>query len=196
MLLRNLAFTYAVQGLKDIPDKPVPLLFELTRMNYSGTPLVEQLATVLGQNNFPKATNFLTSSLKHGELLLLFDGLDEVSSKERGQAVRQIKDLLRQYPDCRAVITCRTAVYKEQFTDITDRPLEIIEVTDQQIQYFLSAWEPDMPGNKSIEHFLRTLRERPRIMALARNPLLLTMIAYLYTDTNFVLPHSRAEFYM
>ena len=32
-------------------------------------------------------------------------------------------------------------------------------------------------------------------MALARNPLLLTIIAYLYTDTPFVLPHSRAEFY-
>ena len=30
---------------------------------------------------------------------------------------------------------------------------------------------------------------------LARNPLLLTIIAYLYTDTPFILPHSRAEFY-
>ena len=75
------------------------------------------------------------------------------------------------------------------------RHLEIIEFNDQQIQHFLSAWEPDMPGDKSIEHFLRTLRERPRIMAIARNPLLLTMIAYLYTDTAFVLPHSRTEFY-
>jgi hypothetical protein len=32
-------------------------------------------------------------------------------------------------------------------------------------------------------------------MALARNPLLLTIIAYLFTDTDFVLPHSRTEFY-
>ena len=32
-------------------------------------------------------------------------------------------------------------------------------------------------------------------MQLAGNPLLLTIIAYLYTDTAFVLPHSRAKFY-
>jgi hypothetical protein len=32
-------------------------------------------------------------------------------------------------------------------------------------------------------------------MGLARNPLLLTIIAYLYTDTPFVLPHSRTAFY-
>ena len=52
-----------------------------------------------------------------------------------------------------------------------------------------------MPPGKSIEQLIQTLRERPRIMALARNPLLLTIIAYLYTDTDFVLPHSRTEFY-
>ncbi|MEL7409575.1 MAG: hypothetical protein AAFN00_21955 [Cyanobacteria bacterium J06558_2] len=32
-------------------------------------------------------------------------------------------------------------------------------------------------------------------MSLARNPLLLTIIAYLYCDTAFVLPDSRSEFY-
>ena len=40
------------------------------------------------------------------------------------------------------------------------------------------------------------LSDKPQIKALARNPLLLTIIAYLYTDiVDFVLPNSRAEFY-
>ena len=42
---------------------------------------------------------------------------------------------------------------------------------------------------------MQTLRERPRILLLARNPLLLSMIAYLYADQHIALPHSRAEFY-
>lgn len=52
-----------------------------------------------------------------------------------------------------------------------------------------------MPDGKSIEQLMNTLHNRPQIMILARNPLLLTIVAYLYTDTKFVLPHSRAEFY-
>jgi hypothetical protein len=52
-----------------------------------------------------------------------------------------------------------------------------------------------MPPEKSVEQLIQNLRAKPKIMALARNPLLLTIIAYLYTDTPFVLPHSRAEFY-
>jgi hypothetical protein len=76
-----------------------------------------------------------------------------------------------------------------------DQKLEIIEFNDQQIQRFMTSWQKDMPTEKSIEHFFRTLQERPQIMALARNPLLLTMVAYLYTDTEFALPHSRSEFY-
>nr|WP_284525979.1 hypothetical protein [Microcystis panniformis] len=60
---------------------------------------------------------------------------------------------------------------------------------------FLQAWKSEMPPDKSVEQLIQTLRARPKIMALVRNPLLLTIIAYLYTDTPFVLPHSRAEFY-
>ena len=93
------------------------------------------------------------------------------------------------------MITCRSAVYNDEFADLADQKLEIVEFSDQQIQRFLISWAPDMPTDKSVENLLRNLRERPRIMALARNPLLLTIIAYLYTDTEFVLPHSRTEFY-
>ena len=52
-----------------------------------------------------------------------------------------------------------------------------------------------MPQGKSVDESLGRLSDRPRIMAMARNPLLLTIIAYLYSDTPFQLPHSRAEFY-
>lgn len=195
MLLNHLTLTYARQGLKYLPVQPVPVLFQLNRLNDSAAPLIEHLVNVLERNNFPGGESFIKASLKRGQLLLLFDGLDEVNSQTRGRVVGQIKDLLQQYQNNRAVVTCRTQVYKDELNDWADQKLEITEFSDQQIQRFLSPWAPDMPEKKSIEHFLRTLRERPQIMALARNPLLLTMIAYLYTDTAFVLPHSRAEFY-
>ncbi len=133
--------------------------------------------------------------LKNGTLLLLLDGLDEVNSSERPEVVQRIKDLIDQCSKCRVLITCRTQVYNGEFSEVVNQTLEVEEFTDQQIQNFLQPWQSSMTSDKSVEQLLKNLHDRPRIMALARNPLMLTIIAYLYTDTPFVLPHSRSEFY-
>jgi hypothetical protein len=195
MLLKRLALHYAESELVDFPMHPVPVLLELNRLSDSQEPLETHLARVLKDNDFPGGERFIAAGLEHGLLLLLFDGLDEVASDARGRVVRHIKDLLQAHPQVQAVITCRTAVYDDEFADLVEQHLEIAPFSDQQIQRFLSAWQPQMSPSKSVEHLLRNLRERPHIMGLARNPLLLTIIAYLYTDTPFVLPHSRTAFY-
>lgn len=195
MLLKNLALTYAQGELVDFPTQPIPILLELNRLNEASVQLRDHLVEILDQNDFPNASNFLEAGLTNGLLMLMFDGLDEVNSDLRENVVNKIKDLLGKYPNCRAVVTCRAAVYNDEFADSADQKLEIVEFSDQQIQRFLISWAPDMPSDKTVENLLRNLHERPRIMTLARNPLLLTIIAYLYTDTEFVLPHSRAEFY-
>ncbi len=194
MLLKHLALTYAQEGLDAIPGRPIPVFLELHRLNEDAD-LRGQLEEALARNKFPNSGNFLKANLEGGNLLLLFDGLDEVNRERRETVVQQIKDLLTEHHACRAVVTCRTAVYRGEFDNWADRRLEIVEFDDQQIRRFLIPWGADMPADKSVAHLLRTLRERPRILALARNPLLLTIIAYLYADTAFVLPHSRAEFY-
>lgn len=193
MFLRHMAFLFS--QARWAKDQPVPVFLELNRLNSSSLTLFNQLVQVLEVNDFPDADRFLRAFLERGKLLILLDGLDEVSSQARERVVTQIKDLLKKYHDNRFVITCRTQIYHDEFSDISNRKVEVAEFSDHQIHRFLSAWEPEMPGGKSVEQLLRTLRERPQIMALARNPLMLTMIAYLYTDTPFVLPHSRAEFY-
>ncbi len=195
MLMRYIALTYAREAARDSRGQSIPILLELHRLNDSSESLLAHLTAALGRHDFPNAHGFVKAWLKHGLLLLLFDGLDEVNQEGRERVVTQIKDLLQAGPDCRVVVSCRTAVYNDEFANCLDQQMEIVEFDDRQIQRFLSAWAPEMPPGKSVEHLLHTLRERPRIMALARNPLLLTIIAYLYSDTAFVLPHSRAEFY-
>ena len=92
--------------------------------------------------------------LKNGTLMLLFDGLDEVNTKERQRVVKQINDLLETNNKCRAIITCRTAVYHHEFAEKTEQTLEIVEFSDQQIQQFLQPWQKDMPASKSIEQLI------------------------------------------
>jgi energy-coupling factor transporter ATP-binding protein EcfA2 len=200
MLLKYLALLYSEGRFKNLLDRPVPILLELNRLNEANLTvekLEQQLVEACDRHNFPKANRFVSQSLKDGRLLLLLDGLDEVSSGVRAHVVRCLKDFLEleKYKKCRVIISCRTAVYNNEFVDITEETLEIDEFSDQQMRRFLQAWKSQMPPDKSVEELIQNLRAKPKIMPLARNPLLLTIIAYLYTDTPFVLPHSRAEFY-
>jgi energy-coupling factor transporter ATP-binding protein EcfA2 len=195
MLLKHLALSYA-EGRLNLPEQPIPVLLELHRLSDAQNSVEQYLVNALALDNFPDAKRFVSHSLEQGTLMLLLDGLDEVNSSDRWRVVQQIRDLLDKHPKCRVVITCRTAVYKgSEFAGVVDWTLEVVEFSDQQIRHFLGSWKRDMPADKSIEQLMHTLHDRPRIMALARNPLMLTIIAYLYTDTPFVLPHSRAEFY-
>ncbi|RCJ37309.1 hypothetical protein A6770_14330 [Nostoc minutum NIES-26] len=194
MLLKHLALSYAEARLY-LPEQPILVLLELHRLSDAQKSLEQLLVEALARDNFPHAEHFVEHSLEQGTLMLLFDGLDEVNSSDRWRVVQQIKDILDQRPKCRVVITCRKAVYRGEFAEVVDRTLEVVEFSDRQIRHFLGSWKRDMPADKSIEQLMQTLHDRPRIMALARNPLMLTIVAYLYTDTRFVLPHSRAEFY-
>ncbi|HEY8095804.1 MAG TPA: NACHT domain-containing protein, partial [Methylobacter sp.] len=194
MLMKHVAFHYAEHGLDGYGIQAVPVLLELNRAADPNTSLLQHLAHRLEQNDFPRAEHYVKQALNKGELLL-FDGLDEVSYSERGRVINAIKDLLADHPECPVVITCRRAVYQNEFFDVVDETLLVKEFADAQIRQFLSAWAPDMPVDKSVDQLLGTLQDRPRLKDLARNPLLLTIIAYLYADTEHVLPHSRAEFY-
>ncbi|MFL6256318.1 MAG: NACHT domain-containing protein [Pyrinomonadaceae bacterium] len=195
MLLRRLALLHATGGLKKLPDQPTPVLFELHRLNKDDRGVFEHLVEIFRLHKFPEAGSFIKRSLARGRLMLLFDGLDEVDSGRRAAEVKKLKDFIQEHDRCRVMITCRTAVYRGEFDELADRRLEIVDFSDAQIEKFLKAW-PDMPPNKSVGQLLAALDERPLIKALARRPLLLTIIAFLYTEVeDFRLPHSRADFY-
>ncbi|MHC5763908.1 NACHT domain-containing protein, partial [Nostoc sp.] len=197
MLLKYIALCYAEGYWKKLFNQfnCVPILVELHRFSSLEKTVEQQLVEALKRDGFPNAESFVSQSLDNNKLLLLLDGLDEVSSNDRKRVVDLINDFLDTYQKCPVIITCRTAVYRSEFDNFIEQTLEVVEFNDQQICDFLVPWQQDMPEGKSVEQLMQTLHDRPRIMALGRNPLMLTIIAYLYADTDFVLPRSRAEFY-
>ncbi|MFM7716093.1 MAG: NACHT domain-containing protein, partial [Microcystis sp.] len=142
MLLKYLALSYSEGRLKNLSDRPVPILLELNRLNEANLTvekLEQHLVEACDRHNFPKATRFISQCLKDGRLLLLLDGLDEVSSSVRSSVVQCLKDFLelQKYKECPVIITCRTAVYNNEFVNITEETLEIDEFSDQQMRRFL-----------------------------------------------------------
>ena len=191
MLLKYLTLSEA-EGRLQLTNQPVAVFLELFRLS-DGSEILPQLVKALEREDFPHGENFLQQALDKGTVLLLLDGLDEVGSAARSSVIQKLRNFLDTHEKCRFVMTCRSQVYRGEFSDCVDRTLEVVEFTDVQMRRFLKAWA--MPPEKSIDQLMQTLGDRPRILELARNPLLLTIIAYLYCDTPFVLPHSRSEFY-
>jgi hypothetical protein len=194
MLLRYLALNYG-EGKLRLVDEPVVILLELWRLS-DGATILAELVAALEREDFPNGEKFLKQALDRGRVVLLLDGLDEVNTEKRPDVVKRIKDFLDIYEKCGVVITCRTQVYQGEFDGVVKQTLAVMEFTDAQIQQFLQPWHAEMPAEKTIQQLVQSLNNRPQIKELARNPLLLTIIAYLYCDTPFVLPHSRAEFYV
>jgi hypothetical protein len=144
---------------------------------------------------FWNPVKFISKGLANGRLLILLDGLDETDSSQRPRAIAEIRELLQWR--CNVVLTCRSAAYHGEFDADIDGLMRIREFDDEQVAAFLEKWQADEdPASAGgREQLLRILSDRPQLRALARNPLLLTIIAFLHIDSRLSLPHSRAEFY-
>jgi hypothetical protein len=196
ILLRHVAVTFARRRQMAWSKGVVPILVELNRLNEPTVLLREELERILRITGFPKCKRFIKHRLDHGGLLLLLDGLDEISAKQRPSVIQQIRDLADEFKSVQMVVSCRTQVYDGELDTAFDAAFQIQDFTDAQIRKFLRSWAPDMQlHGKSVNQLMGSLLERPSIMNLARNPLMLTIIAWLYTDTTVVLPQSRSEFY-
>jgi NACHT domain len=194
ILLRHVAYSYASEGAQT--GQLVPVWLELHRLSDPRVDPFDELLRAFARSSFPNARQFLERDLEAGGILLLLDGLDEVPSSERPRVAAALGDLLERYPRASAVVTCRDAVYKGELDAQVERTFELMEFSDQQVQTFLASWAPEMPSSKSVDQLVLALRENPRLMVLARNPLMLTIVAHLYTESpTYQLPNSRAEFY-
>ncbi|MFZ4703706.1 MAG: NACHT domain-containing protein, partial [Candidatus Methylumidiphilus sp.] len=151
--------------------------------------------------------------LKRGHLLLMFDGLDEVSDpKQRAQVSRWIEEAARTRPTCTAVVTCRFAGYDDQarlgsdFLELHLRPL-----TPEQAEIFIRNWyravetglaiDPAqgaiVADERSIGLVQRLLEpdfRSARMAEMTRNPLLLANLCLVHRDRG-TLPRNRHKLY-
>lgn len=173
----------------------LPVVIELNRLNEDDRSIDAIVVDVFRELDFPGAHATVSGRLDAGTLTILLDGLDEVNTSRRKKAVARIRDFIRNYSSCHVVITCRNATYHNELLEVVDQTLEVAEFEDDQVQAFLYAWSQNFPYGKSPHQLIAALRERPRILALVRRPLLLTILVFLYARDTFALPQSRAEFY-
>lgn len=177
----------------------IPVFIELRQLAKSGQEFDPFVAQQLEGMRFPKSQRSLGRLEKQSRLVYLLDGLDEVDDDKRASLFDQLETLLdrqRRYdPGCHVVITSRPVGYDGQLAGHVTETARMAEFTPADIRRFLAQWPYDETENKSADDLALQITTRPPILKICSNPLMLTIVAWLYSRPDFLIPDSREEFY-
>lgn len=189
------------QAPQHLAGEPIPFLIELR--NYVLQRDTDFVTHMIRRSNDYYGTALDTDSLtrvlsEDGKALVFFDGLDEVfDPDERRRVIDQFQTFARRYPACRIVVTSRIAGYDRTalglagFGHYTLMPLTLGHIrnfADRWYRYYTLA-----DTERTPQGLVQRIIESPRLLDLAGNPLLLTMMAVIYKDRD--LPNERWRLY-
>jgi formylglycine-generating enzyme required for sulfatase activity len=179
-------------------------------------PVVSQaIRETMHASDTHRIDDLLDSALHRGNVLVCFDGLDEVpvtgetgTRASRRATLQAVRTFAAHYP-IRAVVTCRTRA----FDDNEDRALlgdswqieTLAPFTLGQMRHFIPAWYTELVEKRYLtadqaEAYTRDLLDaltdptRPRLREMAETPLLLTLMAWVLCEET-TLPRDRADLY-
>lgn len=197
-MLKYLCLLSAQAKISGLPDFPV--FVTLNRYaKASQTSLMDFIVDDVAERyGFPQPRPFLESRLEEGAVLLLLDGLDEVTvaSLRDAEAIyrraaNEINRLATRYPRCPIVVTSRRAGWKGLLAP-TFRTMTVLDFTWEDIQRFIDNWFGE--GSDRARRLQAVLSQQTRMQSLAANPLLLSLIAIVF-ERDLELPERRAKLY-
>lgn len=128
----------------------------------------------------------------NSRILFLLDGLDEVRDCDKRFVSREIQRFSKDAHENRFIVTCRLAAQERFFEGFTE--VEIADFSDQQIRSFAQKWFDLDDNNSFVDDFIQSLNRHIRIRELATNPLLLTLLCLVFSDSR-QFPSNRADLY-
>ena len=202
-------------GLEELglPADAIPVFLPLRELDNLDVGIDVFIQNQLDQPHLKMPDGFGERLLARGNLLLLFDGLDEVAEPDqRVQVSRWIDNAVKIHRSCRFLVTSRFAGYtpearlSESFIEMHMRPL-----SKKQAEKFIHNWYRSVEigissdaeqaeeiakgkANNLIDRLKQPEFRARRVFAMTRNPLLLTNLCLVHRDRGY-LPQSRARLY-
>ncbi len=150
----------------------------------------------------------ILEEVEAGRAILLLDGLDEVAGTEaRRKVVQVVQSFAERYPLCRIVVACRVSAYEGERNaqwQLTNWPsVTLADWTIGQMLAFLRTWYYSIAAlrdqgsewiNERIASLTQIISGRNDLQRLARQPLMLTVIALVHLNDGR-LPEKRAVLY-
>ncbi len=196
-------------GLKDLDlrHEPLPLLLpfrdyvRVCREDGDRDLITYLTAEIRNHLQVPVPDDFVEQAVDAGRAVLLLDGLDEVGSQgEREEMRARVEAFQVQHPRVATLVTSRVAGYDEAPLPEEFEHLELRPFDEEDLKLFVHTWyavqEPDdaRVRDQGSRALLAALDAEPHVRALARNPLLATLIALVHRH-EAQLPGERAKLY-
>ena len=182
----------------------LPIIIRMRDLSKKGDISILDYAKQFAEKNMSVKTlptGFFEYWLEDGRALILLDGLDEVAEEnKRYDVVQRIENFLGQFDRNIAIITSRPAGYKRDFFRTEEFPhYELLPFDDDKVEEFINHWydsrfQDKEEAKRRKQSLRKALDDNERIKLLARNPLLLTIIALIHRY-QAVLPRERYKLY-
>lgn len=145
------------------------------------------------------AVDILEESLLPGNVLLVFDGVDEVPVEQRPRVYQAVMAILARYPKIKhTIITCRSRSYTGPEMLPGFVPHHLAPFNEDKIRQFVRAWyaaqpELDAGSRETRIQDLQAVALGP-LAELSPNPMLLTTMSVLHRK-GAGLPKERVKLY-
>lgn len=224
-LLKHVAFRYGTKQVPEGAPQLIPFLLVLREYRdllcHEKSPDLPTLIVHHHMKNLPGSDvlnpsfNWVLTVLRSGRALVMLDGFDEVDKKQRPVLAKWITQQMRRYEKSRFLLTSRPNAYKYQ--DSTSRVvmntlLWVLKFNADQRNLFVTSWyesqekhanmmrkdAPDVKkaAYKASQELLEQIEAQPSLRDLARNPLLLNMIATFHRSVpGAKLPERKVDLY-
>lgn len=160
--------------------------------------LIDEVKVYL-DNDSALAARFLRQSLILGQVVLLFDGLDEILDVEARRAmVEKIEGFSNVYSTCPTLVTSRIVGYSDAPLNGDFQPYVLARFNKEEIRKFSEQLLRAVAGLKPVEAKARAslfLAQTEGVAEdLRQNPLLLGLMVYIFAIRGDV-PNNRPEIY-
>ena len=159
----------------------LPVSESLPRLIETSEDLLENVEQRLKSTRFKGIAQHLERAGIDGRLVLLFDGLDEISRSDRDEANRRLRQYARQWPKSWMIVASRPIGHQPpgfEFKELELQPLG----PNQRLKILHNLFNRREEQDKSIqaETALQEISSDRGLWELSRNPLYLYLIAMLF----------------
>src|SRR6266700_1952644 len=156
---------------------PLPVVFNLSSWAKKRLPLTPWLVEEL-HNKYDVQRQIGEGWVHRDDLLLLLDGLDEVSPSERQAGIEAINNYREEHPLVPVVVCCRKTEYLDQPVQLHLHKAVVIQpLTDKQIDAYLQS------AGAHMEALRDALSQDADLRELATTPLMLSILTLAYQET-------------
>ena len=191
LLCANILYNYSSGHVDWKEIKLIPVLITL----YNLGELSSIHKEIQGELKILKLSdNSFHSFLQNGKFLIMFDGFDEIKKVALQDVIVKLKEFITSFPNNKYIVTCRSSVYDKDLDELINNKVIIDDLEPREIYNYLVAYTNN--DFKKVTKLRASLRNKsPNIKHLAKNPMMLALMAYLVIEKNKKLPEYRGELY-